>query len=113
LEGKNLAQSCKKEDAHQKDLRNLLQTLAKMDAYWRAANYLSVGQIYLKDNPCWSARSHAGRCEAAPAGALGHDTGTQLSLCALEPADPRARPEHDVRDWAGTRRAGLGGEHLS
>jgi len=22
-----------------------------MDAYWRAANYLSVGQIYLKDNP--------------------------------------------------------------
>ncbi len=24
---------------------------AKMNAYWRAANYLSVGQIYLKDNP--------------------------------------------------------------
>ena len=24
--------------------------LARMDAYWRAANYLSVGQIYLKDN---------------------------------------------------------------
>jgi len=26
-------------------------SLAKMDAYWRAANYLSVGQIYLLDNP--------------------------------------------------------------
>ena len=25
--------------------------LVKMDAYWRAANYLSVGQIYLQDNP--------------------------------------------------------------
>jgi len=25
--------------------------LGKMDAYWRAANYLSVGQIYLQDNP--------------------------------------------------------------
>src|SRR5690348_15040911 len=25
--------------------------LSKMDAYWRAANYLSVGQIYLRDNP--------------------------------------------------------------
>jgi len=25
--------------------------LAKMDAYWRAANYVSVGQIYLYDNP--------------------------------------------------------------
>jgi len=27
------------------------QLLKKMDAYWRAANYLSVGQIYLLDNP--------------------------------------------------------------
>ncbi|TCK72077.1 phosphoketolase family protein [Acidipila rosea] len=27
------------------------EMLRKMDAYWRAANYLSVGQIYLKDNP--------------------------------------------------------------
>jgi xylulose-5-phosphate/fructose-6-phosphate phosphoketolase len=25
--------------------------LRRMDAYWRAANYLSVGQIYLRDNP--------------------------------------------------------------
>src|SRR5437763_799735 len=25
--------------------------LRAMDAYWRAANYLSVGQIYLLDNP--------------------------------------------------------------
>jgi len=27
------------------------EQLRKMDAYWRAANYLSVGQIYLRDNP--------------------------------------------------------------
>src|SRR5579859_2984359 len=27
------------------------ETLRRMDAYWRAANYLSVGQIYLRDNP--------------------------------------------------------------
>ena len=26
------------------------ELLHKMDAYWRAANYLSVGQIYLYDN---------------------------------------------------------------
>ena len=25
--------------------------LNQLDAYWRAANYLSVGQIYLYDNP--------------------------------------------------------------
>src|SRR5258708_22549 len=27
------------------------ELLRRMDAYWRAANYLSVGQIYLFDNP--------------------------------------------------------------
>jgi xylulose-5-phosphate/fructose-6-phosphate phosphoketolase len=27
------------------------ETLDRIDAYWRAANYLSVGQIYLYDNP--------------------------------------------------------------
>ena len=28
-----------------------LDELKKIDAYWRAANYLSVGQLYLLDNP--------------------------------------------------------------
>ena len=27
------------------------ELLNGIDAYWRAANYLSVGQIYLADNP--------------------------------------------------------------
>src|SRR5438477_5727946 len=27
------------------------ELLDRIDAYWRAANYLSVGQIYLYDNP--------------------------------------------------------------
>ena len=27
------------------------EELRKIDAYWRASNYLSVGQIYLLDNP--------------------------------------------------------------
>ena len=27
------------------------EELCRLDAYWRAANYLSVGQIYLLDNP--------------------------------------------------------------
>lgn len=29
----------------------LQDELKRMDAYWRAANYLSVGQICLYDNP--------------------------------------------------------------
>lgn len=38
---------------HQKNFKETLSTLEikKIDAYWRAANYLSVGQIYLLDNP--------------------------------------------------------------
>lgn len=27
------------------------EMLEKMNAYWRAANYLSAGQLYLLDNP--------------------------------------------------------------
>ena len=37
-----------------KQIKNKLLTkklLFKMNAYWRAANYLSVGQLYLRDNP--------------------------------------------------------------
>ena len=34
------------------------EQLRLIDAYWRAANYLSVGQIYLLDN-----RFCASRCE--------------------------------------------------
>ena len=30
--------------------------LSLIDAYWRAANYLSVGQIYLYDNPLLKSR---------------------------------------------------------
>jgi xylulose-5-phosphate/fructose-6-phosphate phosphoketolase len=33
------------------DLTLSADYLARLDAYWRAANYLSVGQIYLLDNP--------------------------------------------------------------
>ena len=31
--------------------RRRREELELLDAYWRAANYLSVGQIYLLDNP--------------------------------------------------------------
>ena len=38
--------------AHAKELTPLSRDeLARIHAYWRAANYLSVGQIYLMDNP--------------------------------------------------------------
>jgi xylulose-5-phosphate/fructose-6-phosphate phosphoketolase len=40
------------EESANQYLKTLNQDLLhKMDAYWRAANYLAVGQIYLYDNP--------------------------------------------------------------
>ena len=47
--------------------------LARIDAYWRAANYLSVGQIYLLDNPLLREPLTAGARQAAAARPLGHD----------------------------------------
>jgi phosphoketolase len=38
--------------------------LQKMHAYWRAANYLSVGQIYLQDNPLLVLCSSRAACMA-------------------------------------------------
>jgi xylulose-5-phosphate/fructose-6-phosphate phosphoketolase len=45
----NIVAASKIMDAKDKPLPQEL--LQKMNAYWRAANYLSVGQIYLFDNP--------------------------------------------------------------
>ena len=35
------------------------ELLHKINAYWRAANYVSVGQIYLYDNPLASGGNHS------------------------------------------------------
>ena len=59
--------------------------LRKMNAYWRAANYLSVGQIYLYDNPLLKEAAEAVAREAAGGRALGHDAGPELHLRASEP----------------------------
>ncbi len=34
------------------------ELLERMDAYWRATNYVSVGQIYLRDNPLLNGHWH-------------------------------------------------------
>ena len=47
------------------------EELRLIDAYWRAANYLSVGQIYLLDNPLlasrWSPSTSSRGCSATGA----------------------------------------------
>ena len=65
----------------------------KIDAYWRAANYLSVGQIYLYDNPHAARAADAGSRQAAGGRALGNDAGAELHLC---PSQPRRSRLHDL-----------------
>ena len=58
-----------------------------LDAYWRAANYLSVGQIYLYDNPLLQRTLTQGAYQAASAGPLGNDSRPELHLCPFQSRD--------------------------
>ena len=46
-----MGSTARKAAADHADVPLTRELLGKMNAYWRAANYLSVGQIYLYDNP--------------------------------------------------------------
>src|SRR5450755_2564516 len=87
------------------------EELELLHGYWRAANYLSVGQIYLVDNPLLREPL---RLEHIKPRLLGHwgTTPGQPHLRASQPADLRAGPGGDLRDRPGARRAGGGGQHL-
>ena len=87
--------------------------LKKMDAYWRAANYLSVGQIYLCDNPLLKKPLRHGAHQAAAVGPLGHHARPELHLRPSEPGDPAIRPQRDLRHRPRPRRARHCGQHLS
>ena len=89
------------------------EELRRMHAYWRAANYLSVGQIYLMDNALLKEPLKIEHVKPRLLGHLGNDAGAQLHLRPSEPPDQEARPEHDLHCRPGARRAGIGGEYLS
>ena len=61
------------------------ELLHKMDAYWRAANYLSVGQIYLYDNPLLKQPLQLAHVKPLVVGHWGYGAGPELHLCAFEP----------------------------
>ena len=61
--------------------------LDKMHAYWRAANYLSVGQIYLKDNPLLETPLKLEDIKPRLLGHWGTTTGIELYLRPPQSAD--------------------------
>ena len=66
--------------------------LSRMDAYWRAANYLSVGQIYLLDNPLLRVPLEAKHVKPRLLGHWGTSPGLNLIYVHLN----RIIREHDL-----------------
>lgn len=56
---------------------------AKLDAYWRAANYISVGQLYLKDNPLLRRPLESSDVKAKPIGHWGTIVGQNFIYAHL------------------------------
>ncbi len=52
-----------------------LRELERMDAWWRAANYLAVGMIYLRDKPLLQRPLQPQDIKKPPAGSLGIEPG--------------------------------------
>jgi phosphoketolase len=79
--------NCEKEETDENKRTNTNplspDLLRRMDAYWQAANYLSVGQIYLCDNRFSNGPSSAST-SAAFAGSWG-DARVEPHLCPPQP----------------------------
>ena len=82
------------------------ELLHNMNSYWRAANYLSVGQIYLYDNPLLKEPLKAFSRKATGGRALGYDAWSEFHLRALEPGDQEVRPGYVLYRWPWSRRTG-------
>ena len=89
------------------------EELRKMDAYWRAANYLSVGQIYLFANPLLREPLKLEHIKPRLLGHWGTTPGPEFHLRPFQPPDQEARPERDLHRRSRPRRPGAGGQHLS
>src|SRR5262249_44690007 len=89
------------------------ELLERMDAYWRAAHYLSGGQIYLQDNPLLEVPWERAHIKPRLLGHWGTTAGLNFLLRAPQPADQGKRPRHDLRHRARPRRAWARGAHLS
>lgn len=62
-----------------------MSILEKMNAYWRAANYLGAAQLYLLDNPLLREPLNKGAwIKKKIVGSLGNSSGTELRVCSFK-----------------------------
>ena len=71
--------------------------LRRLDAWWRAANYLSVGQIYLLDNPLLREPLQPEHVKPRLLGHWGTTPGLNFLYAHLNRVIRRARPRRDLR----------------
>ncbi len=87
--------------------------LTALDAYWRAANYLSVGQIYLLDNPLLKEPLQAEHVKPRLLGHWGTTPGLNFIYVHLNRVIRQERFEHDLHRRARSRRPRHRRQHLS
>ena len=73
--------------------------LEHVDRWWRAANYLSVGQIYLLDNPLLREPLAAEHVKPRLLGHWGTTPGPQPRLRPPQPGDPRSATSTSSTSW--------------
>ena len=88
------------------------EELELIDRYWRAANYLSVGQIYLLENPLLRQPLALEHVKPRLLGHWGTTPGLNFIYVTPQPCHQRARPEHRLHLWTWSRRAGAGRQHV-
>ena len=89
------------------------EEIRELDAYWRAANYLAVGQIYLLDNPLLREPLRAEHIKPRLLGHWGTSPGLNFVYAHLNRViNSTGRPPL-VHLRARTRRPGHGGQRLA
>ena len=78
--------------------------LQKMDAYWRAANYLAAAQLYLLDNPLLRRPLTLEDVKKKIVGHWGNSARTELCIYASEPCHKKIRSGYDPHFRARARR---------
>lgn len=76
-----------------------LDELESLNAYWRAANYLSVGQIYLLDNPLLNEPLQRAHIKPRLLGHWGTTPGLKMrfiNVVALMTLQPQEEPPHGL-----------------
>ena len=105
----------RKEHHHEHDHRAApgQERAGRIDAWWRAANYLSVGQIYLMDNPLLREPLLPEHVKPRLLGHWGTTPGLNFVYAHLNRAITARDLEHDVRHRPGPRRSRSGGVRLA